>query len=78
MRTDSIIFVEEPPEFEYRGGLFYIRQRISEDRVLERVMRPHVMFRAFQFAAQAIQDYHAVEGAEEDDASGVIQFPRAS
>lgn len=72
---DSIMFVEEPPEFEYRSGLFHIRQRVSPNCVLERVMRPHVMFRAFQRAAQAIQDYHNAEGGEADP-TGVIQFPR--
>ena len=61
----AAILLEEPPEVEYRNGLFYIRD--AEGMV--RAMRPNVMFRGFQRTAKAIQDYYAAEGAE------IIEFP---
>ena len=45
------VLIEEPPEFEFRNGLFYI-----VDDAGARALRPHIFLHSFRRAARAIQD----------------------
>ena len=65
---DVVMFVEEPPEFFYRAGMFHIVQRLGGNTI-ERAMQPHVFLKAFNRAAKCIQE-SAASGAE------VIPFVR--
>lgn len=67
---EATFFVEEPPEFEYRDGLFRITQVVGSIRV-ERVMSPHVYMRAVRRAVECARQ-HKFGGAE------VIEFPKQS
>jgi hypothetical protein len=49
---EACYFIEEAPEFDYRKGLFHVRQRIG-DRTFERVMSPHVFMVALRRAAES-------------------------
>jgi hypothetical protein len=60
---DAVMFVDEPPEFEYRDGMFFIRQRISETCIIERVMRPSIFMQSIARAA-AVAREHRLGGAE--------------
>lgn len=60
----ACVLLEDAPEIEFRSGMFYI---IDDNGA--RAIRPHAFLKAFQRAAQAIQDYHAATGAE------VVKFP---
>lgn len=59
---DAVLFVEEPPVFFYRAGMFHIVQRLGETTI-ERAMQPNVFLKAFQRAAKCIQD-SAASGAD--------------
>jgi len=65
---DAIMYVTEPPEIEYRHGLFFLRQRFSETFTIERVMSPHVFMLGLRLAAEAAHK-HKFGGAE------IIRFP---
>lgn len=67
---DVAAFIQEPPEFFYRGGMFHIRQRFSDSCTIERVMPPHVFFLAVRRAAECAKQ-HRFGSAE------VIDFPSA-
>jgi hypothetical protein len=59
---EACFFIEEPPEFDYRDGLFHVRQTVG-DMVFERVMRPHVFILSLKRAADAAGQ-HFRGGAE--------------
>ena len=52
-RLDACFFVDEPPEIEFRDGLFRIVQTIGRYR-FERVMSPHVFSKAVWRGEQAL------------------------
>jgi hypothetical protein len=56
LQPDISYFIEEPPEFELRGGLFHITQKIG-DQTFERVMRPSVFMVALRRAAEAARKH---------------------
>ena len=66
---DAVLFISEPPEFDYIGGLFHIRQKVGADCVIERVMRPHVYMQSVRRAVEAARK-HRFGGAE------IIDFPQ--
>lgn len=51
------MFVDEPPEFSYEDGLFHIRQRVSDEIVIERVMRPSVFFASIAAAVEVARKH---------------------
>lgn len=55
------IVCEQPCEFNYRDGLFYITDPSTG---IARAMRPTALLQTFRNAAVAIQDFHAEDGAE--------------
>jgi hypothetical protein len=59
MAETATVLIEEAPEFEFSGGLFYVR-----DGQGVRAMRPTAFFQGFHSAAQAMQDYHARTSGE--------------
>lgn len=61
----AAVLVEEPPEFEFKDGLFWVC-----DCQGRRVMLPAVFFRSFHGAARALQAYHTRSGAE------IVEFPK--
>jgi hypothetical protein len=52
-KLDAVFFVGEPPDIEYRDGLFYLRTQVGEYR-FERVMQPSTFARAVWRAEQAL------------------------
>lgn len=64
-KLEPAILVEEPPEVEFRGGVFYVR-----DGAGCRAMLPTTFFVGFQNASKAMQDYWARPEGE------VVEFPR--
>lgn len=64
---DGVFFTDEPPEFEYRDGLFHITQAIGNCR-FERVMRPHVFMLTLRRAAEAASKHYGT--------AEVIDFPK--
>jgi hypothetical protein len=58
---DAVFFVDQPPEFEYRDGLFHLVTTVGQYR-FERVMRPHVFMLALRRAAEAARK-HRMGGA---------------
>jgi hypothetical protein len=54
MGNPAPALIEEPPEFEFRSGLFYVT-----DCSGVRVFLPAIFFQTFHGAAQVMQDYHA-------------------
>lgn len=67
MPATEAYFIEEPPEFDYRKGLFHVRQRIG-NKTFERVMSPYVFMLALRRAAECASK-HKFGGAE------IINFP---
>lgn len=67
---DAVMFVTEAPEFDYIGGLFHIRQKVSDECVIERVMSPHIFMLALRRAAEAASR-HKFGSAE------IIDFPKS-
>jgi hypothetical protein len=65
----AAVICEQPVEFEYRSGLFFVRNPATGQRS---AMLPHIFYKSFHNAAKAMQDYHSREGAE------IIEFPRAA
>lgn len=63
------VLVEEPPEYVFDGGLFYVR-----DASGIRVMRPNTLLVAFGRCAEAIQAYHSAEYPTGE----IVQFPRSA
>lgn len=49
-------FIEEAPEFAYKGGLFFVTQHIG-NRTLERVMSPHVFMLGLRRAAECARKH---------------------
>jgi hypothetical protein len=68
-KLDASFFVDEPPEIDYRHGLFHITQTIGDYR-FERVMRAHVFLLTLRRAAEAARK-HRLGGAV------VIPFERS-
>jgi hypothetical protein len=68
-RGEAAIVIDQPPEIEFRNGMF-----IAYDPILgtDRAMRPITFLRMFERAAKAIQTYHGqcFDGAE------IIEFPK--
>ena len=62
INLDARFFVEEPPDIEYRDGLFFVCQTIGDYR-FERVMRPGVYMAALKHAADVAGE-HFKGGAE--------------
>jgi hypothetical protein len=60
---------EQPLEFLYRDGLFYVSDPTSGGC---QAFRPHTFLASFHNAGQAMQDYYARRTAE------VIDFPKAA
>lgn len=54
------MLLEEPPEFELRGGLFYITDRMG-DVTIRRAMRPHVFFATIAGAVEQSRKYRSAE-----------------
>jgi len=52
-RLDASFYVDEPPEIEYRDGLFFIVQMVGGYR-FERVMRPNTLARTVWRFEQAL------------------------
>jgi hypothetical protein len=67
MPVEACFFIEQPPEFEYRNGLFHVTQTVGGYR-FERVMRPHIFMLALRRAAECAKA-HKFGGAE------IIDFP---
>ena len=66
---DACFYIEEPPEFDYRNGLFHIVQTYKQGAMrIERVMRPHTFLRGLRRAAECAKK-HKFGGAE------IIDFP---
>lgn len=65
---DACFYIEEPPEIEYRRGLFHVTQIIGGHRV-ERVMHPYVFMVGLRRAAEAARK-HKFGGAK------IIPFTR--
>ena len=63
----ATVLIEETPEIEFRGGLFYVIDSVG-DRQIVRAMRPNVFFRLFAKAGEAAKK-HKFGSAE------VIPFP---
>ena len=59
---EACFFVEQPPEFDYRDGLFHIVQTVGNYR-FERVMAPHVFMRTLRRAAECARK-HKFGGAD--------------
>jgi len=55
-RLDASFYVEEPPEVEYRDGLFFIVQMVGGYR-FERVMRPATFARTVWKFEQALSQF---------------------
>lgn len=55
--VDAIIYVEGPPEIDFRGGMFHIIQRLSPTCCIERVMRPSTFFESIAAAVAASRKY---------------------
>lgn len=53
LSSKASYLIEEPPEFELRDGLFYVRQTIG-DETYERVMRPSTFARLVWRGEQAL------------------------
>jgi hypothetical protein len=51
------ILLEEPPEFEFKGGLAYVIDRQEGTVVGIRAFRAHQFFAAFRKAAEACQEW---------------------
>jgi hypothetical protein len=58
---EACFYVQEPPEIEYRDGMFHLTTVVGEYR-FERVMRPHVFMLALRRAAEAARK-HRMGGA---------------
>ena len=71
MPFNSIAFVEEPPEFDYRDGHFHIRQRFTSECIIERVMSPRTFFESIARAVECSR-LHRIGGAE------IVQLHAAS
>jgi hypothetical protein len=65
---DVCYFISDPPEFEYRGGMFHVTQRFGDNLSIERVMSPHLFMLALKRAAECAKK-HRFGGAE------IIDFP---
>lgn len=59
------VLVEEPPAFDFRGGMFFVFDRKTG---IHRAYPPSVFFRTFAAMGEAARKYR-IEGAE------IIQFP---
>jgi hypothetical protein len=66
---DVCYFISEPPQFEYRGGMFHVTQRFSDNLKIERVMSPHLFMLALRRAAECAKR-HKFGGAQ------IIDFPK--
>jgi hypothetical protein len=51
---DARIFITEPPEIEFKDGMFHLRQKISDHCVIERVMSPHVFSKSVRAGQRAL------------------------
>jgi hypothetical protein len=67
MVDGACYFIEEPPEVDYRGGLFYATYKIG-DGSFTVCFRPSTMFAGIAAAAFKARS-HRFEGAE------IIKFP---
>jgi hypothetical protein len=55
VELDACFYVDEPPDLEYRNGLFHITQQVGSYR-FTRVMRPHTFLQTVRkFSAVAKQ-----------------------
>jgi hypothetical protein len=75
----EMFFCEEPPEFEYQGGLFHITYDIGPRRV-ERVMRPAVFFQSVARAVEVSREHRMgnvvpIEAVERDHAASASGSP---
>lgn len=50
--VEAIFYVEEPPEVEFRGGMFYVTQTVGGYRFV-RVMQPSTLLKAARRFQQA-------------------------
>jgi hypothetical protein len=53
LNVEATFFVDEPPEFEYRDGLFRVVVMVGGQRI-ERVMQPSTFARSVWRAEQAL------------------------
>lgn len=65
----ATVLIEEAPDIEFRGGLFYVIDTVGEKQLV-RAMRPNVFFRLFAKAGEAARQ-HKFGSAE------IILFPEA-
>lgn len=66
---DACFYVTEPPEFDYREGLFHITVEVGGLRT-ERVCKPHVFMLGLRRAAECAKK-HKFGGAD------ILPFTRA-
>jgi len=53
---DATILLEEPPEVEFNGGLFYVTDRIG-GLVIRRCMRPNTFLKLVKRGKMAIDEF---------------------
>lgn len=70
LAVQATVVSEEGCFFEFRDGLFYAH---DPSLGVVRAMRPFALYKTFQRAALAIQEYHAREGV--DLTAEIIPFP---
>lgn len=58
------VLLEEPPEFEFKGGLVYVIDRRDGVVVGARAFRAHQFFEGFKRAADACQDWRVEQSGK--------------
>jgi hypothetical protein len=57
---EAIFYIDQPPTFEFRNGLFHICQTVGNYR-FERVMPPHVFMATVKAAVEAARLYRRAD-----------------
>ena len=58
MCFDATIFIEQPPEIEFREGLFFVTDRIGE-LVIRRCFTPHTFMKMVRRGQKAAAEFHS-------------------
>ena len=53
---EAVFYVEEPPVFDYRCGMFHVTQQVGSHR-FDRVMSPHVFMLTLRRAAECARKH---------------------
>lgn len=64
---EAPLLVERPPDFEFRGGLFYVTDPATG---IFRAYRPATFFAAFAAMAEVAREFRGEHTAE------IIEFPK--